>query len=183
MNSPLLETGPVLKKIGSGVWLLTSHGIGQNGFGKGFLAFGFILIYVLTTFFYEGDVNMKKANYLDLITSIDVLNTLNGGVSEPQLNLGHFEDYREIRLKVPGISPDDIRVEIYNNNLSIFYLINIICSEKLILLPRFVYNRNVPYYIDISKINARLEEEELIVNLPYNRLANGYHKDIRITEG
>ena len=138
---------------------------------------------------------------------------MNGGVSEPQLNLGHFEDYREIRLKVPGINLDDIRVEIHNNNLLIFYLINIICSEKLIPLPRFVYNRNVPYYIDIraslktyflsphpypsplgegqkeflempiSKINARLEEEELIVNLPYNHLANGYHKDIRITEG
>jgi HSP20 family molecular chaperone IbpA len=130
-----------------------------------------------------GDGIMKKANYLDLITSIDVLNTLNGGVSEPQMNLGHFEEYREIRLKVPGISLEDIRVEIHNNNLSIFYLINIVSGDKVIPLPRFVYNRNVPYYIDISKINARLEEEELIVNLPYNRLANGYHKDVRITEG
>jgi HSP20 family molecular chaperone IbpA len=130
-----------------------------------------------------GDGIMKKANYLDLITSIDVLNTLNGGVSEPQMNLGHFEEYREIRLKVPGISLEDIRVEIHNNNLSIFYLINIVSGDKMIPLPRFVYNRNVPYYIDISKINARLEEEELIVNLPYNRLANGYHKDVRITEG
>jgi HSP20 family molecular chaperone IbpA len=131
----------------------------------------------------RGEGIMKKANYLDLITSIDVLNTLNGGVSEPQMNLGHFEEYREIRLKIPGISLEDIRVEIHNNNLSIFYLINIVSVDRLIPLPRFVYNRNVPYYIDISKINARLEEEELIVNLPYNRLANGYHKDVRITEG
>ena len=125
---------------------------------------------------------MKKENYLDLITSIDVLNTLNGGVSEPQLCLEHHNDCREIHLRVPGISLDDIRVEIHNNSLSIFYLINIISGERLIPLPRFVYNRNVPYYIDINKINARLEEEELIVNLPYNRLANGYHKDVRINE-
>lgn len=138
---------------------------------------------IYLNFFLCEDVSMKKPNYLDLITSIDVLNTLNGGVSEPQLNLEHFEEYREIRLKVPGINSDDIRVEIHNNNLSIFYLINMVCSEKLIPLPRFVYNRNVPYYIDISKINARLEEEELVVNLPYNHLANGYHKDIRLTEG
>lgn len=128
-------------------------------------------------------VDMKKENYLDLITSIDVLNTLNGGVSEPQLNLEHHENYREIRLKVPGISLDDIRVEIHNNNLSIFYRINIMCRDRLIPLPRFVYNRSVPYYIDINKINARLEEEELIVNLPYNSLANGYHKDIKFGEG
>jgi hypothetical protein len=41
----------------------------------------------------------------------------------------------------------------------------------------------VPYFIDINKINARLEEEELIVKLPFNKLANGYHKDIKINEG
>ena len=64
---------------------------------------------------------MKRTNYLDLITSIDVLNTVNGGVSEPQLNLIHYEDYREIRLKIPGISLEEIHVEVHNNNLSIFY--------------------------------------------------------------
>lgn len=120
---------------------------------------------------------MKQENYLDLLTSIDVLNTLNGGVTEPRLFLEHHEDHREIRLRVPGINLDDIRVELHNNNLSIFYLINIISSDRLIPLPRFVYNHNVPYYIDVDKINARLEEEELIVNLPYNRLVNGYHRD------
>ena len=125
---------------------------------------------------------MKKTNYLDLITSIDVLNTVNGGVSEPNLNLIHYEDYREIRLKIPGIKLEDIRVEVHNNNLSIFYFIGIISGDKMVQLPRFVYNRNVPYYIDISKIKARLENEELVVNLPFNRLAKGYHKEIKIRE-
>jgi HSP20 family molecular chaperone IbpA len=125
---------------------------------------------------------MKRTNYLDLITSIDVLNTVNGGTSEPQLNLNHYEEFREIRLKVPGIKPDEIHVEVHNNNLSIFYFINIVCNDKLVQLPRFVYNRNVPYYIDISKIKARLENEEIVVNLPFNRLANGYHKEIKVSE-
>lgn len=122
---------------------------------------------------------MKRTNYLDLITSIDVLNTVNGGVSEPQLNLIHYEDYREIHIKVPGIRLDDIHVEVHNNNLSIFYLINIISDERMVQLPRFIYNRNVPYYIDISKIKAYLENEELVVKLPFNKLANGYHKEIK----
>jgi HSP20 family molecular chaperone IbpA len=126
---------------------------------------------------------MKRANYLDLITSIDVLNTVNGGVSEPQINLIHYEDYREICLKIPGIKLDEIHVEVHNNTLSIFYFINMVCTDRLIQLPRFVYNRNVPYYIDISKIKARLENEALIVNLPFNRLANGYHKEIKVNEG
>lgn len=124
---------------------------------------------------------MKRTSYLDLITSIDVLNTMNGGVSEPQLNMVHYEDCREIRLKVPGINVDDIHVEIHNNNLSIFFFINIQSNDRLIQLPRFVYNKNVPYYIDISKIKAHLDNEELVVSLPFNRLANGYHKEIKVS--
>src|SRR5687767_10028709 len=98
----------------------------------------------------------RNSNYLDLLTSIDVLNTVNGGVSEPQMNLNHHEDFREIRLKVPGIKQEDVHVEIHNNNLSIHYFINMISNEKLIQLPRFIYNRSVPYFIDIKKIKARL---------------------------
>ena len=124
----------------------------------------------------------RNSNYLDLLTSIDVLNTLNGGVSEPQMNMNHHEDYREIRLKVPGIKQEDVHVEVHNNNLSIYYFINVVSNEKLIQIPKFVYNRSVPYFIDINKINARIENEELIVRLPFNTLANGYHKEIRINE-
>jgi HSP20 family molecular chaperone IbpA len=124
----------------------------------------------------------RNNNFLDLITSIDVLNTVNGGVSEPQFELNHFNDYREIRLKVPGIKQEDIRIEVHNNNLSIYYFINILSNDKLVQLPKFVYNKNVPYFIDINNINARLEDDELVVNLPFNRLANGYHKEIKINE-
>lgn len=130
----------------------------------------------------EGREKMKKSNYLDIITSIDVLNTVNGGVSEPQLNLRHYDAYRDICLRVPGIKPEDIRVEIHNNNLSIFFIINILCDDKMVQLPRFVYNRNVPYYIDINKINATIAGDGLIVHLPFNRLADGYHKEIKFNE-
>jgi len=124
----------------------------------------------------------SNKNYLDLVTSIDVLNTVNGGVSEPQMNLNHFQDYREIRIKVPGIKQEEVHVEVHNNNLSIYYYINMVSGDKLIQLPRFVYNRNVPYFIDINKINARMENDELVVHLPFNRLANGYHKEIKIIQ-
>jgi HSP20 family molecular chaperone IbpA len=130
----------------------------------------------------EKEKMKRNNNYLDLVTSIDVLNTVNGGLSEPQMNLNHFEEFREIRLKVPGIKKEDVHVEVHNNSLSIYYFLNMVSREKLIQLPRFVYNKNVPYFIDISKINARLEQEELVVKLPFNRLANGYHKEITINQ-
>lgn len=128
-------------------------------------------------------VTMKRnTNYLDLITSIDVLNTVNGGVSEPQMNTNHHQDYREMYLRIPGIKQDDVHIEVHNNNLSIYYFISMVSNDKFIQLPKFVYNRSVPYFIDINKINARVENEQLIVKLPFNKLANGYHNEIKIKE-
>lgn len=124
----------------------------------------------------------KNDKYLDLMTSIDVLNTVNGGVSEPQLNLGHFEEYRQIRLKVPGIKQEDVHIEIHNNTLSVYYFINIVSNEKLIQLPRFIYNKSIPYFVNISKISAVVEDNDLVINLPFNDLANGFHKEIKINQ-
>lgn len=125
---------------------------------------------------------MKKRNVLDLVTSVDVLNTLSGGVSEPQISFTEQDQGREIRLHVPGINKEMMHVEVHNNNLSIYYYLNITSGDKLIQIPQIVYSRVVPYFIDISKINASYEEDELVVRLPFNKLANGYHKKIRIDE-
>ena len=70
----------------------------------------------------------------------------------------------------------------HNNNLTIYYFINIPSTNKLIQVPQIVHHRNVPYYIDISKISASYEQDELVVRLPFNKLAYGYHKKIRIIE-
>ena len=130
---------------------------------------------------------MKKRNNtnntsLDLITTVDVLNTLSGGISEPQQNLIETEQGREVRVHVAGVNKTAMHVEIHNNHLTIYYYITIASYDKLVQVPQIVYNRTVPYYIDISKINATYEGEELVVHMPYNRLSNGYHRKIRINE-
>jgi HSP20 family molecular chaperone IbpA len=133
----------------------------------------------------EGDREMKKRNNnnsLDLFTTVDVLNTLSGGITEPQLTLNENEAGREIRLRVPGILKDAMHVEIHNNHLTIYYYINIVSYDKIVQVPQIVYNRTVPYYIDISKIHATFEDDELVVHLPFNKLSNGYHRKVRISE-
>jgi HSP20 family molecular chaperone IbpA len=125
---------------------------------------------------------MKKNNYLDLITAVDVLNTLNGGMSEPQMSIQQGEEAREIRLRIPGTSKEAVNVEVHNNTLTIYHFIPVPSQDKIIEMPRIVYSRVIPYFIDISKIHAHVEVEELVVELPFNRLANGYHRHIRIRE-
>ncbi len=72
---------------------------------------------------------MKK-KFQDLLTSVDVLNTLHGGISEPVVTLRQQAAGREVHVRVPGISRDSMQVEIHNNVLSVFYLIPIESAGK-----------------------------------------------------
>ena len=125
---------------------------------------------------------MNKNQFMNLITSVDVMNTLNGGRPEPVVKLSQFTNSREVRVKVPGIDPKNIEVEINENRLAIFYTINVGSAGKQIAIPYSVYNKQQPYFIDVSKIVAQIEEDELVVTLPYNQLANGYHRRVKRRE-
>jgi HSP20 family molecular chaperone IbpA len=144
------------------------------------------LVYVLL-YRKEKEISAMKKNKnnnqsLDLITTVDVLNTLSGGVSEPQQNFLETELGRELRIRVPGVHKGSMNVEIHNNHLTIYYYINIASYDKLVQVPQIIYNRAVPYYIDISKIHATFEVDELVVHMPFNKLSNGYHRKVRINE-
>ena len=49
-------------------------------------------------------------NRFDILTSVDVLNTLHGGTVEPQVLLIQREDSRELHINVPSIDPTSIEV-------------------------------------------------------------------------
>jgi HSP20 family molecular chaperone IbpA len=114
----------------------------------------------------------------ELLTSIDVLNTLGGGVAEPQVRLSQHPAYRQVELSIPGIPQEQIKAEVHNNQLTIYFNFHVVSSERLIKMPKVVYNKQIPYFIDSKKISASFEDNTLIVKLPFNELANGYHRDI-----
>jgi hypothetical protein len=116
---------------------------------------------------------------LDILTSVDVLNTLHGGTAEPQVLHTQRDDAREMHVRVPGIDPESIEVEVNNNMLFVYYGINMTSAGKKIRLPYAIYNKALPYFIDISKIHSAVEGNRLVITLPFNPLANGYHKKIR----
>jgi HSP20 family molecular chaperone IbpA len=118
----------------------------------------------------------------ELLHSIDVLNTLNGGMSEPIVDLRQHDNYREIKCTVPGLQEGALQVEIHNNFLSIYYKLSIESNGKEVQVPRVVYYKPIPYFIDLTKISATVEDRFLHVILPFNELANGYHKKISIKD-
>lgn len=125
---------------------------------------------------------MDKNQYMNLITSVDVMNTLNGGRAEPVVKLKQHAESREVRVKIPGIDPEKIEVDVSENRVSIFYMMNVASGGKDIAMPYSVYNRQQPYFIDVSKIIARVQDGELVVTLPFNQLANGYHRRVKRRE-
>ena len=122
---------------------------------------------------------MKK-NFKDLLTSVDVLNTIHGGVSEPFLSIREGSTERQIHVRIPGVDKEAIQVEINNNKLSIFYLIPINSSGKVVQLPQMVYHHSIPYFVELTKIKASYEGNGLIVQLPFNELSNGFNRKIEI---
>jgi HSP20 family molecular chaperone IbpA len=118
----------------------------------------------------------------ELITGIDVVNTLNGGTSEPWVAREKFPSYLQITVKIPGIGAENIKIEINNNELVIYYFISIRSQNKDLKYPKVVYKKAIPYYVDINNIAATEEDNAMIVHLPFNELANGYHRDISLTK-
>ena len=121
-----------------------------------------------------------KNKFRHLLTTVDLLNTLNGGVSEPHLSYRNRPDGRELRVRVPGVSKELLQVEINENKLSIYYHIPMETEGKKVFLPKEVINQTLPYFVEIPGIHASFDENELVVNLPFNELSNGYNRKVEI---
>lgn len=139
---------------------------------------------ILVTSFSDGEQVMRKPIInAELLTSIDVLNTLNGGHVEARVQLQQKPEWREIRVCVPGIDRDQIKVEIHNNFLMVFFTHQLQLAAQRIEVPRVVYNKAIPYFIDADRIEAAFEGQQLVVRLPFNEFSNGYHRSIPTSEG
>jgi HSP20 family molecular chaperone IbpA len=125
---------------------------------------------------------MMKTKFSDLITSVDVLNTIHGGVSEPFISFREKEQGHEIHVRIPGVSKDAIQVEVNGSDLSVFYLIPIVSNKKMIYMPQVIHTQRIPFFIEAAGIKATYRDNELIVNMPFNKLSNGQNRKIQIEE-
>lgn len=116
----------------------------------------------------------------EIIQSIDITNTLSGGITEPNVKISQHQEYRQIELKVPGISEENMHVKINNNQLVVYFERMVESRGETIYVPTIVYNKPIPYFVDAKKIRAQYAKGVLTVQLPFNELANGYQRDIPI---
>lgn len=126
---------------------------------------------------------MRKTN--DFITALalsgDILNTMGGGMSEPQIAFRSSDVGQMLEIRVPGVDLGRLNIEVNFNRLTVFQG-PVDAPEVTIPVPRIIFDKPIPYFIDVEKITAMLEGDALNISLPFNERASGYHRKIGIRQ-
>lgn len=128
------------------------------------------------------DFNRKNNKWINnILKVVDTLNTINGGMSSPVFKLEKELDEYKLYSKVPGVSPESLRIEVVDNKLMIYHLMEFGASQKEVV-PNVLNVVKIPKEVDISKIYADYEEKNLIVHMPCEDgfQHQGYHRSIDI---
>lgn len=129
----------------------------------------------------------KKLNIpQEMLMSIDFMNTTNGGMSQPILNIENRDNGYEVSVKAPGIDPDELQVEILKDKLMIYHLLPIFgktegeTSEMRSI--RFISKMQIPADVDVESISARYDEDRrhLTLDLPSDQTQQDFHRKVNI---
>jgi HSP20 family molecular chaperone IbpA len=107
---------------------------------------------------------------------------VHGGVSEPFISFRENENGREIQIRVPGIEKESLQVEINNNALMVYYIIPVSGTGEIVPMQRSVLEVAIPSSVELEGIKATYGENDLLISLPFNRLARGFNKKLKIGE-
>ena len=118
--------------------------------------------------------------YHQLLLSVDALNTIHGGVSEPYFLMNKGKEGYRIHVRIPGVEAEKVKIEVENNNLTIFYfhVFEHGTGQAVTRLPYIIRQINIPFDVDIKAIEASHEGHNYYVDMPYNDLSGGYRKEI-----
>ena len=105
-----------------------------------------------------------------------VMNVLDGGIAMPLVSFNKEQNEYVYIFHLPGVEPDDFNVEIDNKSLFVYHKISFDETAIPHLLNRII----IPGDVDYDLISAEFEDGRLKIVMPFNDLANGYHRDIDI---
>ncbi|MFD2719005.1 Hsp20/alpha crystallin family protein [Hymenobacter monticola] len=97
---------------------------------------------------------------------LDLLNTIGGGVAQPQLRVDQRPKGVILRVAMPTVSADSFRVVLNKQQLSVFGEYRHQPDDQL-AAPLFVQTLNLPNNLDLAHIDASHEGNELQVRIPF----------------
>ena len=128
-----------------------------------------------------------------MLMNIDFINTVNGGMSEPAIQLERGSDGFEVVVKVPGIDVEDLQLEVVKGkknatNLKLYHLLPIFsqeshADEEQWKTIRFINTFVIPDGVDIENISARYDDvmRHLVLSLPFGSEKGNYRRKVDIS--
>lgn len=121
-----------------------------------------------------------------LLRQGDLINTINGGVSMTRVVKEQYDNEFVVSLSAPGLAAEAFNVVLNDQQLIVFSVLpesGIEQENQLFNVPLFYRSFDLPRYIDIDKIEAYHDEDELRVNLPFKENVQDLRKiDIKHLE-
>jgi HSP20 family molecular chaperone IbpA len=119
----------------------------------------------------------------EMLMHIDFTNTINGGNSEPVVNLKKGTDGYQVTVKAPGIESEDLELEIVKNKMRLYHLLPIFGqNEEQWKTIRFISTLSIPEGVDSDNITARYDADKrhLVLFLPFNHQQDDFRRKVDI---
>jgi HSP20 family protein len=112
----------------------------------------------------------NKTFLRNLLKQVDLMNTVNGGVRQTDFSIKKVGNDILIEVSNPSISPEAFNFTINKNELTINVMRfdNSFSNGQPMMYPLFFKVIQIPYYVDINKIEATFKNGVFKVLLPYN---------------
>ncbi|MFN4145265.1 MAG: hypothetical protein ACK4GN_05530 [Runella sp.] len=122
----------------------------------------------------------------DILSFIDFSNTVNGGMSEPQVRMNHAESGYEVYVKSPGLSADAFCLDIVGNHLWIYHLLPLFATRpeglNNLQAVRTLAALQLPNDVSAENIVARYDANNqlLRVFLPFDNSKRNFRRRVEV---
>ena len=114
----------------------------------------------------------------NIAPQLDLLNTIGGGVAQPQIRVDQRKKGVILRVAMPTVAADRFRVVLNNQKLTVFGEYRHEPDDQL-SAPLFVQTLDLPNNLDLTRIDAVHEGQELRVRIPFSN-TNDQQREIDI---
>ncbi|MBT9392939.1 Hsp20/alpha crystallin family protein [Hymenobacter sp. NST-14] len=125
-------------------------------------------------------MNLISKEFIRTIApQLNLLNTLGGGIAQARLQIDKREKGVIVRVSAPAVSPENLHVVLNEDQLTIFAEFRH-SPEEGPAAPLFTRTLKLPAGLNVARIDAVFEGNELLVRIPY--AANGESREIDIRQ-
>ncbi|WP_426489895.1 Hsp20/alpha crystallin family protein [Hymenobacter sp. 102] len=112
-------------------------------------------------------MNLISKDFIrSMMPHLDLMNTLGGGIAQASMRIDKREKGVVVRVAAPSVSSDNFHVVLNENVLTVFAEFRHAPDDQL-AAPLFSRVLKLPQGLDLTRIDAVFEGQELQVRIPY----------------